>query len=377
MGLPNVPAMLADTIRTRGRGIKNLFARSAGERVVVLESDDWGSQRVPSLSALRRLIAAEVLTGENPYDRDTLETAADLEALLDVLDGARGSDGRRAAFNCYVNPANPDFDAIRDAEYSAYSWEPLGATLDRRGDRGAVFAAWRTGMAEGMLIPEYHGREHLNVTLWMKHLRRASPMVRAGFDHRFYSAPEPSLPPAAKGFRAAYFFSDHSEIPLLEDILHSGAVSFREQFGRSAGIFCPTNNIFHPKLYGAVRRAGCRGIIRHVRNVEPDGRGGVRRVWGAPGLSTHALGSFGRNTIFEPALGYGVDHALAGIRSAFAWGTPAIVSTHRLNYVGGIDPAVRDKGLFGLRALLGAILARWPDVRFATSASLLSAEAGA
>lgn len=368
----NLPAALADLARTRGRGLKNLWARGSDAPIVVFESDDWGSQRVPSAAALRRLVAAGVLTGDNPYDRDTLENAGDIARLIETLDAVRGADGRPPVFNCYVNPANPDFEAIRLAGFERYYWETLPQTLARRGDAAAVMEAWRTGMAAGLLAPEYHGREHLNVPLWMRDLRRGAPLTRTGFSLDFYSTPEPSLPAPAKGYRAANFFESTETIPALAKILVSGSRAFEAVFERPATVFCPTNNIFHPALYGAVREAGCRGIIRHARNAQPDGRGGLKRTWGTAGVAEAGLACFGRNAIFEPALGYGAEHALAGIRSAFAWGVPAIVSTHRLNYVGGIDPAVRDRGLAALATLLRQIVSRWPDVRFATSASLVT-----
>lgn len=369
----NLLEAIKDIVRTRGRGLKNAVARRYSTRWVVFDSDDWGGQRVPSRSVLEALIELGILTGDSPYDYDTLESAQDLSALLEVLGQIKGADGNAAVFSCYTNPANPDFATIRDNDFSAYAWEPLSATLARRGDGAAVKAAWRQGIDAGLLAPQYHGREHLQVRLWMEHLRD-SPQVRRGFELGFYSVPQSGLPAAARGFRAANFFRDASELPELADIIRSGADCFAAEFGERAEIYCPANNIFHPSLYPAVAEAGCRAVIRHVRNAEPDGQGGLRRVWGHAGVTEAGLDWFGRNTLFEPAQGYGVDHALAGIDSAFAWGVPAVISTHRVNYVGGIDPAVRDRGLRDLKALLREITRRWPDASFVPSTRLLVRE---
>lgn len=367
-------AIAADTLRTRGRGLKNGLARRHGQRLVVFESDDWGSQRVPSRAVMTGLIADGLISGDNPYDRDTLESARDIETLSDILSSVRDAGGNHAVFTCYANPANPDFDAIRGEGFEHYIWEPVTATHDRRGDRREAQAAWRAAIQAGLMVPEFHGREHLHVGLWMKYLH-SSPMVRAGFDRGFYSVPEPALPPPAKGFRAACFFTEMAEVPEIADIIMSGADCFKTVFGRAPSVFCPTNNIFHPLLYPVVRAAGCRAVIRHARNLQPDGRGGVRSVWGKRGVAAADLAWFGRNAIFEPALGYGVEHALRGISSAFAWGVPAIIATHRLNYVGGIEPSVRDNGARTLRTLLDTIVRRWPDVRFASSTELIEDKA--
>ena len=65
-----------------------------------------------------------------------------------------------------------------------------------------------------------------------------------------------------------------------------------------------------------------------------------------------------------------VASALSQIKQAFYWGKPAIVSTHRVNYVGGMDMEHRDNNLRLLDQLLGKILAMWPDVEFTSSDEL-------
>lgn len=365
-----VSAIVADTIRTRGRGLKNAFARTSDQRIVVFESDDWGSQRVPSKAAMERLVAKGILSGQGAYDRETLENAEDLTALGDTLASVRDSAGQPAVFTCFVNPANPDFEKIRESGFEAYCWETTSQTLERRGDRREVQAAWRAGREAGLLDVEYHGREHLQVRLWLEYLR-TSPEVRAAFDEGYYSVPVTGVPPIARGFRASYFFASPDEIPVLEEIVVTGAQIFAREYGRTAEVFCPPNNVFHPRLYAAVKRAGCKCIIRHTRNIQPDGKGGATTVWGQRGVAEAGLSWYGRNALFEPEQGFGVDHALGQVRSAFAWGVPAIISTHRVNYAGGIDPAVRDRGAAALMELLQRIVSIWPEVRFLSSRRLL------
>ena len=68
--------------------------------------------------------------------------------------------------------------------------------------------------------------------------------------------------------------------------------------------------------------------------------------------------------------------ALQEIRSAFFWGSPAIVSTHRVNYVGGMDIRHRDRSFGLLDTLLKKILTNWPDVEFVSSDELIPMLAG-
>lgn len=364
-----------DLVRSRGRSLRNAWIDRAmltamqGRRWIVFDSDDWGGQRIPSRKVFDQLLSVELVSGESAYDRDTLEHADDLTALAEVLAAATGADGGTAVFSAYCNPANPDFDAIRRSGFSAYHFEPFTTTLARRGDETETMAAWQQAMHAGVIVPQYHGREHLQVQAWLEALA-ASDRVRMGFDLGYYSVALPSASEVLKGFRAANFFRRADELDALAEIIRSGADCFAQVFGTSAEIYCPTNNVFHPALYAAVREAGCRSIVRHMRNKTPDGRGGLRTLWGPGPVAAAGLAWHGRNATFEPVQGFGVDHALAGIASAFAWGIPAIISTHRVNYVGGIDVAQRDRGLFALRELLREIRRRWPDACYVSSARL-------
>ena len=374
--LRNAIPIVSDTITSRGRGLKNFFAKGGVGRVVVLESDDWGSQRVPSADAREKLKQLGILSDKSAYDRETLENAQDLEVLCGSLLRFKGSDGRAAIMTCFVNPANPDFAKIKEANFVSYFYEPTRAEHERRGDFQSVSKAWAAGLENSLLSREYHGREHLQVRSWLKALQANDERCRRAFNHSYYSVELPDVKKVAKGFRAAYLFSDFEEIQELEEVLVSGAKLFEEETGAGARVFCPPNNVFHPQLYPAVRAAGCDYILRHTHNLEPDGTGDAKDVWGQKGVREAGLIGYGRNALFEPEQGFGVDHTMRQVRCAFAWGVPAIISTHRVNYVGGIDPGVRERGAVALQELLRRITTNWPDVRFMSSSQLMQELAG-
>src|SRR5690606_19889866 len=81
-----------------------------------------------------------------------------------------------------------------------------------------------------------------------------------------------------------------------------------------------------------------------------------------------------RNAMFEPSQNRDkdwVDSCLNEIKIAFYMRKPAIISTHRVNYVGDLDSRNSDHGLRELGRLLHAITTRWPDAEFLTSEALL------
>jgi hypothetical protein len=80
-----------------------------------------------------------------------------------------------------------------------------------------------------------------------------------------------------------------------------------------------------------------------------------------------------RNCGFEPSASSPPDwyaSCMDDISTAFFWSKPAIISTHRVNYVGCLDQANGDSGLKAIDGLLKGILKRWPDAEFITSTKL-------
>ena len=62
--------------------------------------------------------------------------------------------------------------------------------------------------------------------------------------------------------------------------------------------------------------------------------------------------------------------SMAQISRAFRLKTPAIVTSHRVNYIGSIFESNRKRGLSQLEHFLRGICSRWPDVHFLNSSEL-------
>ena len=80
-----------------------------------------------------------------------------------------------------------------------------------------------------------------------------------------------------------------------------------------------------------------------------------------------------RNAFFEPYKGDAIDwtaECLNRVSIAFKCRKPAIISTHRLNFIGSLDMSYRDKNLEKFKALLISIKKNWPAVEFMSSDEL-------
>jgi hypothetical protein len=80
-----------------------------------------------------------------------------------------------------------------------------------------------------------------------------------------------------------------------------------------------------------------------------------------------------RNSGFEPSdpsKSNWVSSCIHEIENAFFWHKPAIISSHRVNYIGSINKLNAHYGLNQLGVLLETIIKRWPNVEFMTSMEL-------
>jgi len=358
--------------------VKNMPGPRIPHKVVIIESDDHGSIRMPSEQVHQELLAAGVPVSPSRYHRfDTLENEADLGALFDVLQSVKDHTGRAAVFSPFVNVANPDFDRIRKEKFSAYYCEPFPVTMEKYGlDSGRVMALWREGMSSGLFQPEYHGREHISFPLWMSLLQQGNRLLLQAFDKGFVSVSDiPGIPDVAQEFRPAFYFDNPTVRPLLLASIADGVRMFRELFGYLPASFMPTNSLFPPDFESAVFAAGIPFLNVGHSNPYPDETGQIRqqrytfRQRYVPGRLNYYI----RNCAFEPNdEGYrSVASTLQQVASAFQWGKAAIISTHRVNFAGGISERNRQEGLAELKKLLKALVTRWPDVRFMGSGEFL------
>lgn len=356
--------------------LKNIPGSKSGGKCVVFECDDWGSIRMPSGKVYTRMLNAGIPVNNNRFNKyDTLANTQDLEQLFEVLLGARDKNGHPAVMTPVVNVANPDFKKIKESDYTEYYYEPYTDTLKKYYPGEDVFKLWKEGMALGIFTPEYHGREHISVQHWLKKLREGNKNLRYAFDNEFVSVPVNGVHRAILEFRPEFYFNHPAQIDFFRNSIPDGVILFKKLFGYIPNTFAPSNGIFHPLLEKIVANTGIKYLYVNHFNPVPDKYGNLKKKYYRIGkLTSSGLRYYTRNCVFEPTdPGYrGVGFTLKQIKTAFKWGKTAIISTHRVNFTGGIENGNRQKGLSELQVLLNAIIKEWPDVEFKSSEHILS-----
>lgn len=357
--------------------LRNARGFATSRKIVVFESDDWGSIRMPSKEVYNRMIGSGVRVDRCPYNRfDSLAGEDDLEAMFSVLLGFTDLKGNHPVITANSVVSNPDFQKIRESGLSTYYFEPFTETLKKYPRHSKSFALWLKGMDEKIFFPQFHGREHVNVNLWLSLLKQKHPGFIQAFDNNFWGL-GPNIVNAGKiNIQASFDAYDQSEIDQHKAILASGLDLFRNIFGFNSGSFIANNFIWSSELNKTLRDNEViylQGMKYQLLPICSQNK--HQKVLHYSG-EKNSLGQLYliRNASFEPSLCSHhpdvVARCIKEISISFTWRRPAIVSVHRLNFIGSIDVRNRDLNIALFKELLVQIMKKWPDVEFMTSVDL-------
>ncbi|HLR36753.1 MAG TPA: hypothetical protein VK084_01805, partial [Chitinophagaceae bacterium] len=269
--------------------------------------------------------------------------------------------------------ANPDFEKIRNAGYREYFYELITDTFDKYPNHSNCINLWKKGLDAGVFYPQSHGREHLNVSMFMAALQQGNSDVLFGFEHNMPGCMPRGNTGGGNTFVESLRYTSHQDKEEKLSFILEGLGLFESLMGFPSETFIPPNYIWNSDFDKSISEKGVRFYQGRRKMKEPLYDGSIR-------LRTHRLGEknkFGqryliRNAVFEPALVKSnedpVGRCLKDIAAAFRMNKPAVICTHRLNYVGFIDQGNRDQNLKMLDELLLQITRMWPEVEFLNSA---------
>jgi hypothetical protein len=343
-------------------------------KIVVIESDDWGSIRMPSKAVYDKLLHEGYAVNQRPYERyDSLASQEDLSMLFEVLTQFRDKYGHHPVITANSVVANPDFDKIRASHFQEYHYELFTDTLKRYGNHSGSFFLWKEGIREGIFIPQFHGREHINVASWMKALQSGDKDVLHAFDYDMMGIFPKKNPSLGNEFMEALKFEDEHEFSGIKQILQEGTHLFEQMHGFKSSSFIAPCYIWHPEYEKTLSENGVKYIQGMIIQSVPMKTNVNKRYHYLGQRNNYGQRYLLRNCFFEPVEHPNldsVDECLNRIALAFRWGKPATISSHRINYIGNIHPENRDRNLHALKKLLAQIIKKWPDVEFMSSDQL-------
>lgn len=362
------------------RNISNIPGWRTNRKILVIETDDWGSVRIRDKEAYNALKNKGLNVDRIHYDSvESIESNEDLEMLFDMLNCFKDTNGKHPVLTPMCIMGNPDFDKIKASNYQQYFFQPLHETLKEFPNSDRVLDLWKKGFEQNIFVPEIHGREHINVRRYMKILQshEGKEGLRYVLD---YHSVGPSAYNGIKypNYLGALHPEAKDEIPELHQYVLEAGKLFNGYMGYYPRVFIAPNAEEPKELESSLNEIGVKYLTRSKNRVYPLGDGMFSKEWNFIGQENE----FGqviinRNAFFEPVC-FGeqekitdwVDSCLREIEIAFRWKKPAVISSHRVNYVGSIRAENREKGLKELKRLLSQVLRKWPDVEFLSSSEL-------
>lgn len=352
----------------------NLWGKSVNEKLIIFESDDWGSVRTTKKEDFN--LFHRVAYG-NPYlELDTLASSDDLSELFKVLYSFRDKVGSHPVFTFNTVVGNPDFEEIAERNFDEYIYEPFTDTLKHYYPEQNVFSLWEEGMESGLIQPQFHGREHVNVPLWLQSLKGGDSELLRLFQLGSWSTRSGKVFGSEVKLQASLDYAPDIHTVYQKSFVEEGLDLFKKIFGFPALTMIANNYTWSPNIHEYIVMAGVKMMQSMKYQVLPysgnDRHTLQRRYFGqeVDGLLFNI-----RNCFFEPSLyssGFqNVTNALKQIEMAFRFNRPAVISSHRLNYIGVHDEANRRKNLELLKSLLEGILEKWPGVKFISSDKLI------
>ncbi|WOK05369.1 hypothetical protein RT717_20010 [Imperialibacter roseus] len=343
-------------------------------KIVVIESDDWGSIRMPSFTTYERLKKEGFHVDRDVYLKyDSLASETDLSRLFEVLRSVKDKNGHPAIITANTIVANPDFERIRQADFQEYFYEPFTATLSRYPHHANSFKLWKEGVAEGIFRPQFHGREHLNVYQWMRSLRNDEDNIKTAFDNQMISiSSEPLKLPY--GYMESLDYYSEEERKEKGDILKEGLLLFEKTFGYKSRSFIANCYVWDKAIESDLKEEGVQYLQGVLVQKQPRNKNqfhDYRHRYHFQGEQNKLRQRYlVRNAFFEPShRSYqdDVSECLRRMEIAFFWQKPVVISTHRVNFIGCIDQKNADRTFTLFRELLSRMVQRWPDIEFLSS----------
>lgn len=362
------------------KNLANAMGWRTNRKILVIESDDWGSVRIKDKAAYTALQRKGLNVDRIHYDSlESLESNEDLERLFDLLLSIKDVHGNNLKLTPMCIMGNPDFEKINASDYQQYFFQPLAETITEYPGSDRLLELWNKGVDLNVFVPEIHGREHINVRRYMRILQ-----VHEGKEGLRFALEHHSVGPSAfksvvyPNYLGALHPEAKDEIDELHQYIRDAGALFKQYLGYAPRTFIAPNAEEPKELESSLQQIGVTYLTRSKKRVYPLGDGQFAKEWNFIG-GKNELGQtyLNRNAFFEPVCFGELEHITDWVASclkemeiAFRWKKPAVISSHRVNFVGSINPDNRDKGLRSLQELLSKALKIWPNLEFMTSAEL-------
>lgn len=361
-----------DIKKSLAKNYINFRGWKTNRKIVVIESDDWGSVRIANHNVVEKALKIRPSIGENKFLLyDGLERQDDLELLFDLFSKHKDFKGNHPVITALTLTSNPNFDLMKErGSRFDFESESISATY-RKYQEENLLSFWKNeGIKNNLLYPQFHGKEHLFVKRYINRINNKNDIEHFAFQNDSIFGIENTT--RILNFLAAFEYQEEIEKKDIEKQTEEGLKEFADLFGFRSTSFCPSQSVFGDHIFSTLKNNGIL-TIQAGQQFLPQGNQLVKvdNIWGKQ--TKEGLVFTRRNCTYEPYKNIDHDHVdecLREIEVAFRWGKPAVINSHRINFSSRIRTDLRDKTFIDLDRMFKAIIKKWPNVEFLNSSDL-------
>lgn len=347
----------------------NFLGWNTKRKIVLIESDDWGSVRMANKDVYDTFSNKYREVKNHKFLKyDGLEKKEDLENLFEILSKYKDFKNNSAVITALTLTSNPDFQKIKTTRtYHSESIKQTYANLNE----DDLFDIWvRDGIANNLLYPQFHGKEHLFPDRYIKRALDVNDIEHDAFINKSVFGVGNTT--RKKNFLAAFEHQNEVDEKNIEIATDEGLKEFELLFGFRSKSFCPSQAVYGNHIFPVLKDNGVLAIQAGQQFAPVDLKlSKINHKWGDK--TSNGLIFWRRNCTFETYKSESFDHVtecLKEIEIAFRWGKPAVINSHRINFSSRLRTDLRDRTLKDLERMLKIILEKWPEVEFVNSAQL-------
>lgn len=365
--------------KTIGVQKERFFGKNIDEKIVVFQSDGWGSARLPNKQVFQSLLGRGIKLSfkENKGFRtvlDGFESPRELTQLLEVLLKYKDGEGKNPVFTFNVTTGNPDFRKIKEHDFQEYFSEPFHRTMER--ERPGLLNLWISGIENGLISPQYMGHDPVNQKRWLDGLVKNKLDLQIAFQYGVYNLSRTRF--TSDYYSIAYEYLSGEDEEYLKDNIARGLNVFQDFFHKKPCSFVAPYYVTPSYLLQEIKEQGVPVFQSNGTHFSPFEVKNAEMIYDSNSIvsgfdkQTNSIQLI-RNCRFEPAFfptENETERCLTDITQAFNQRRPAVICSSRSNYVGIFDEKVPEESLEELDTLLKEIIRRWPDVKFYTTDQL-------
>lgn len=357
------------------RNLTNALSWKTKRRIIVFESDDWGSINMKNQKTYKLLFEKGIPVNTSNYSRlDCLENRKDLDDLFNLLKNHKNEQGNNPKFTFNTVLSNPNFIEIKNHNYNCFIKENFYDSYKKYYCENNI-DIWKSAIKEKIITPQFHAREHLNRFLWINDLKNRNLKTLIGFENNFFGKGLTTSSSSRSHYLATYHATTNHEQELMDLNLQKGLSEFSELFGFLSKTFIASNYTWSSKIHKTLSDNKVIGIQGQRVQLDPNFKlNKLKKIRHYTGEKNNFNQIYTvRNSVFEPYSDFKsdwVEKTMRDIDNAFFWKTPSIIVTHRVNYVSTMSMKNKERNLNLLDLLLKKIIKKYPNVEFLSSDEL-------